>query len=66
MCFSFLKGLLKTGDKEAGKMALTIARRYTTGTMFSCPEDAEVCNMFEKVIIQLICFNQENSFEKSK
>jgi hypothetical protein len=30
-------------------MALTIARRYTTGTMFSCPDDAEVCNMFEKV-----------------
>jgi hypothetical protein len=52
--------LLKTGDKEAGKMALTIARRYTTGTMFSCPEDAEVCNMFEKVIVQLICSNQED------
>ena len=22
--------------------------RYTTGTMFSCPDGAEVCNMFEK------------------
>jgi hypothetical protein len=40
---------MKTGDLEASKMALTIAKRYTTGTMFSCPDDAEVCNMFEKV-----------------
>ena len=31
-------------------MALTIAKRYTEGTMFSCPDDAEVCNMFEKVL----------------
>ena len=30
-------------------MALTVARRYTEATMFSCPEGAEVCNMFEKV-----------------
>lgn len=44
----FLLGLLKTESAEARKMALTIARRYTTGTMFSCPDGAEVCNMFEK------------------
>ena len=42
-------GLLKTEHSEARRMALTIARRYTVGTMFSCPEGAEVCNMFEKV-----------------
>ncbi len=29
-------------------MALTIARRYTNGAIFSCPDGAEVCNMFEK------------------
>ena len=29
-------------------MALTIARRYTDGAIFSCPDGAEVCNMFEK------------------
>ena len=41
-------GLLKTEDAEARKMALTIARRYTNGAIFSCPDGAEVCNMFEK------------------
>ena len=41
-------GLLKTENSEARKMALTIARRYTTGAIFSCPDGAEVCNMFEK------------------
>ena len=53
---SFLKlflliivGLLKTENDEAKKMALTIARRYTVGAMFSCPDGSEVCNMFEKV-----------------
>ncbi len=45
----FVTGLLKLDDVEAREMALTIARRYTNGTMFSCPEGAEVCNMFEKV-----------------
>ena len=42
-------GLLKTENDEAKKMALTIARRYTIGAMFSCPDGSEVCNMFEKV-----------------
>ena len=42
-------GLLKTENDEAKKMALTIARRYTVGAMFSCPDGSEVCNMFEKV-----------------
>ena len=42
--------MLKTEHSEARKMALTIAKRYTEGTMFSCPDDAEVCNMFEKVL----------------
>ena len=42
-------GLLKTGNPVARRMALIIARRYTVGTMFSCPDGAEVCNMFEKV-----------------
>jgi hypothetical protein len=46
---SKISGLIKTDNEEARQMALTIARRYTTGTMFSCPDDAEVCNMFEKV-----------------
>jgi len=50
--YSFHEGLLKTGHEEARKMALTIARRYTNGTMFSCPEGAEVCNMFEKVFFK--------------
>ena len=40
---------MKTCNEDARKMALTIARRYTTGTMFSSPDDAEVCNMFEMV-----------------
>ena len=44
-----IPGLLQTGSKAARKMALTIARRYTVGAMFSCPDGAEVCNMFEKV-----------------
>ena len=43
-----VSGLLKTEHSEARKMALTIARRYTQDTMFSCPEGAEVCNMYEK------------------
>ena len=47
----FILGLLKTENEEARKMALTIARRYTVGAMFSCPDGAEVCNMFEKVTI---------------
>ena len=42
-------GLLKTQNVKARRMALIIARRYTKGTMFSCPDGAEVCNMFEKV-----------------
>jgi len=41
-------GLLRTENIEARKMALTIARRYTNGAIFSCPDGAEVCNMFEK------------------
>ena len=41
-------GLLKTENVEARGMALTIARRYTNGAIFSCPDGAEVCNMFEK------------------
>jgi len=41
-------GLLKTENADARKMALTIARRYTDGAIFSCPDGAEVCNMFEK------------------
>jgi len=41
-------GLLKTESPDARKMALTIARRYTNGAIFSCPDGAEVCNMFEK------------------
>ena len=51
MIFSFyiILGLLKTENDEAKKMALTIARRYTVGAMFSCPDGSEVCNMFEKV-----------------
>ena len=44
-----IAGLLKTENDEAKKMALTIARRYTIGAMFSCPDGSEVCNMFEKV-----------------
>ena len=44
-----VSGLLKTENEEAKKMALTIARRYTVGAMFSCPDGSEVCNMFEKV-----------------
>ena len=61
---SFLKlflliivGLLKTENDEAKKMALTIARRYTVGAMFSCPDGSEVCNMFEKV-----CYIGRNVF----
>eukprot|EP00095_Tigriopus_kingsejongensis_P006740 maker-scaffold658_size117954-snap-gene-0.43 protein:Tk06740 transcript:maker-scaffold658_size117954-snap-gene-0.43-mRNA-1 annotation:"hypothetical protein DAPPUDRAFT_314347" len=41
-------GLLNTQDAEARNIALNIARTYTQGTIFSCPEDAEVCHMFEK------------------
>ena len=44
-----VEGLLKTEHSEAKDMALTVARRYTEATMFSCPDGAEVCNMFEKV-----------------
>ena len=46
-----LSGLLKTENEVARKMALTIARRYTVGAMFSCPDGSEVCNMFEKVTV---------------
>lgn len=42
-------GLLKTQNEEARQIALNIARTYTQCTIFSCPEDAEVCHMFEKV-----------------
>ncbi|TRY67949.1 hypothetical protein TCAL_07224 [Tigriopus californicus] len=41
-------GLLNTKNEEARQMALNIARTYTQCTIFSCPEDAEVCHMFEK------------------
>lgn len=41
-------GLLKTQNEEARQIALNIARTYTQCTIFSCPEDAEVCHMFEK------------------
>jgi len=44
----YFAGLLKTESPDARKMALTIARRYTNGAIFSCPDGAEVCNMFEK------------------
>jgi hypothetical protein len=56
---------MKTLNVEARKMALTIARRYTSGTMFSCPDDAEVCNMFEKVRL-IYVQNGENMFETVK
>ena len=46
-----ISGLLKTENEVARKMALTIARRYTVGAMFSCPDGSEVCNMFEKVTV---------------
>ena len=46
--FFKLLGLLKTESPDARQMALTIARRYTDGAIFSCPDGAEVCNMFEK------------------
>ena len=49
-------GLLKTENEVARKMALTIARRYTVGAMFSCPDGSEVCNMFEKVGVSFIFF----------
>ena len=49
-------GLLKTENEVARKMALTIARRYTVGAMFSCPDGSEVCNMFEKVGVSFISF----------
>ena len=49
-----VEGLLKTEHSEAKDMALTVARRYTEATMFSCPDGAEVCNMFEKVHSQII------------
>ena len=54
-------GLLKTQNVKARRMALIIARRYTKGTMFSCPDGAEVCNMFEKV-----CYFGLNIFTVSK
>ena len=47
---NWISGLIKTENEEARQMALMIARRYTKTTMFSCPGDAETCNMFEKVI----------------
>ena len=47
--FNVYLGLLKTENEVARKMALTIARRYTVGAIFSCPDGSEVCNMFEKV-----------------
>ena len=53
--FKFILGLLNTKNEEAYKMALTIARRYTVGAMFSCPDGSEVCNMFEKVCSLLYC-----------
>ena len=59
MVFSLyiILGLLKTENDEAKKMALTIARRYTVGAMFSCPDGSEVCNMFEKVSYSSSYFN---------
>ncbi len=43
-----VEGLLKTEHSEARALAVSIAKRYTAATMFSCP-DGEQCQMFEKV-----------------